>query len=206
MILGIYVPAPGTATARAAVPRTAFVGDPASGRDGLLPCHYEGAVHGQAMDFSAKLSHAGGRLATRYPTTARASFPAAEMLRVGTYDASRHVAVEVSDPAALEAWSGEPASAVLGARVPAGPLPWADAAAVCRHPDARPVGGQGREPLLFKTRAGQVVAFRAASREAFAYDHDDPALRDLLESRGMPADAVAMVVGAPPPAPPVPGR
>ena len=170
----IYVPLGGAALATVAA-ASALVGQEYP--DGRVDCHYEGGLYGgEAMTrFHARLRTAASRRCERYPTSARAWFPAGEVRAVGTYDSVRHAVTAISDPALLETWSGEDADCIMGARHPAGPMAWSDAAALVEG--CQLVGpAAGRLRLCFRTKAGQLVRFDAVRRTAEVFDHGDPRL------------------------------
>lgn len=103
----LYVPAPGATTLIDG--GSAIVGER---RGDLVDVHYERGGADNVRTFEDRLTHAAGRRAQRYPTSARSVHPAADLIDVGSvrYDGTlrRWVIASVDDPAALCAWSPGP--------------------------------------------------------------------------------------------------
>lgn len=112
--LAIYLPVGKTVLKRG----SAIVGVPAAGS---ILAYFEGNVHGarDLATFEERVNCAAGRLTEHYPTIAKASFAAHEIVQVGTariLAAYRQWVIgELSDPAALEAWlAPEPLPSING--------------------------------------------------------------------------------------------
>ena len=105
----LYVPAAGSNTG--IDDGSAIVGEPEIKRIGV---DYEGNRYGASnvQTFEEKVAHAAGRRAARYPTTARASYPADSLIEVGSvrYDEVMRswIICDITDHDALEAWSPGP--------------------------------------------------------------------------------------------------
>jgi hypothetical protein len=194
---GVWVPKPGSATELLVAAASAVVGAGSADRDGMVDCHFEGAVYGQQNlgSFRERVSCAAGRRLHRYPTVARSRFPAAELAKVALWDPVRDVIIAVLDAPALLAWSGETAAQVVGRRMQAGLVQWADASLLAGD-GARPIGHQDPAGTLwFRTAAGQVARFDMAAREAEVLEHDDPRLRSLLAPLGLDEATLRTVLG-----------
>lgn len=87
-------------------PRSAIVGDPQGDR--ITVDYQEPRENSNVQSFEDCIHHAAGRRAQNYPTVARASLPAEDLLEVGSvrYDATlrRWIIAEITDMAALEGW------------------------------------------------------------------------------------------------------
>ena len=73
-----------------------------------LTVHFEGNRFGaeNMRKYSERCLHASGRAAMRYPTIAKASLPANELIKVGEFDLDTMQVTQVSDSARLESWLG----------------------------------------------------------------------------------------------------
>lgn len=104
----LYVPAAGSLTH--IDDGSAIVGEPEGDRIGV---DFEGNRYGACnmQTFEDRITHAAGRRAYRYPTTARASYPADALIEVGTvrYDELMRswIISDITDRQALQAWSPE---------------------------------------------------------------------------------------------------
>lgn len=150
----IFVPAPDSATSRQIAAKSAIVaaaeGDPTI-------FHYEGNVYNSVnmQRYVDRLCSAAGRLATHYPTSAMAAFCPSEMIAVGTFDAEFNCITALTDPEALERWSGEDRLDFAGKLLPVGLAPFsAENESVMRT--ARYLGRNNRE-LAYRTLAGQLI-------------------------------------------------
>jgi hypothetical protein len=78
-------------------------------RDGGYDSRYEGGLH-SAMDWSEKVLHAAGRLATSYPTSAMAFLGPEDAVVVGEVGRDPHtddwVVTRIDDADALREWRG----------------------------------------------------------------------------------------------------
>ena len=194
MILDLVVPRAGSALERLVLPKSAIVrGVEPDGRSRL---DYEGNAYGwESMSgFFKRLLHAADRHAQRYPTIARhflkASEVEAQAVVVGRYDAARFAVTEVFDADALSAWAGEPMEAIVGVKLPPGPITLEQAKAAMVH---FPTWTSGSE-YLYKTQAGQIVWF-ARDRSPAVFEHDDPEIRSLVCGRLSPREE-RLVFGA----------
>lgn len=183
MMLTVYVPREGSPAAARLAPRSAVVGEPV---EGGIDCHYEGAVYDQAnlRRFHERLYCAASRRAERYPTTARARFPADSLVPVATYDAARGVVTAVQDGEALARWSGESVEEVVGSRAPEGVADWTAAVTLAAAPGSRPLGRRVGRLMFYRTQAGQVLHLDGMTRTARVLPHDDGSLPGLLEQAG----------------------
>jgi hypothetical protein len=163
-------------------PRSAVVGRRLPG--GGWVADYEGGTHrGEPWAFHDRMRVAAGRAWAECPTVARGLVQEGEAAVVATYDARQLRFVEVLDPGALVAWSGEALDEVVGVVVPPGPVEVGRLEALRLAPSR--VTGTSMWTL---TRAGQVVRYDLPTRSAVVYDRDDPTL---------PADVRERYRGAP---------
>lgn len=56
------------------------------------------------VTYADRCLHAAGRAAMNYPTVAKASLPASELVHAGTYDLLRQVVTSVTNAPALKEW------------------------------------------------------------------------------------------------------
>jgi hypothetical protein len=198
-VFGVWAPKPGTESECTVVAASVVVGAASPDEDGLLDCHFEGAVYGQENlgRFRERVSCAAGRRLHRYPTVARSAFPGDEMLKVALWDPVRDVFLSIIDASALLAWTGETAAQVVGPRLPPGPARWAEASRLAEDgAGARPIGRQDPNGTLwFRTAAGQVARFDLPAREAEVIDHDDPRLLRMLAPLRLDAAALKIIIG-----------
>lgn len=70
--------------------------------------HFEGNRFGaeNMRRYDERCLHAAGRAATRYPTIARASIGADNLVFVGTYDLVKMAVMTLDNPEPLQAWIG----------------------------------------------------------------------------------------------------
>ena len=109
----LYVPSGGRDLGIA--PGSAIVGGPLAMSDdkgaAMIDVHYEGAVHGQKMNFEEKLQHAAGRRSQDAPVIACGLFQNADLIPVGRVHRSERlrgwIVSHIDKPAELRAWSGE---------------------------------------------------------------------------------------------------
>ena len=150
----IFVPTSGSATSRHVAPKSAIV----AAADATKPIfHYEGNVYNSVnlQRFVDKLTSAAGRLATNYPTSAMAAFSTSELVAVGTFNAEFNCITELTDPDALERWSGESRIDFAGELLPIGFAPLSEhSERVLRT--ARYLGRNNRE-FAYRTLAGQLI-------------------------------------------------
>ena len=104
----LYVPSAGTATMIR--PGSAIVGERRGDR---IEVDYEGGGRASnVVTFEDFVTHAAGRRSQRYPTVARASFPADTLIEVGEvrYDGllREWLISDIVDEPALEAWAPGP--------------------------------------------------------------------------------------------------
>jgi hypothetical protein len=189
--LTIYVPRPGSSAAVVMAARSAIVGG--STANGMVDCHYEGALYGEAMTFSQKLRHAAGRRVERYPTSARRAFRKDELEAVGAYDAVRMVVTSVEQPGLLVAWSGESVEAIRGRILPCGNAAWDDVSALGR--ELSPLARRNTLMAIYKTRAGQVVEMDAIQHTAFVHDVASADVPALLARYDLDEDRTRSVLG-----------
>lgn len=71
--------------------------------------YYEGNLHSAVGldDWESRLVIAAGRLAARYPTIARSVVPERALRVVGTFDTEFWSIQAITDPAAVQQWTGE---------------------------------------------------------------------------------------------------
>lgn len=102
----LYVPAPGVV--HDVRPGSAIVGRPLD--DGMIDTHYEGGGASNVTTFEECIGQAAGRRRERYPTTARRTWHAGEVLRVGSVTVDtvlrRWVIDRIDDETALRIWIG----------------------------------------------------------------------------------------------------
>lgn len=106
-VLGLYVPAYGSAIGKRVERASAIVANPDDLRDGKLLAYFEGNVYGGNKDMESLLYRAmiaRGRLLEHYPTTAMMTVEPADLMRVGDCDAH---ACYITDPGPLNAWAGQ---------------------------------------------------------------------------------------------------
>lgn len=158
MLCVIYVPIENSNASKIVAPRSAIVakkgGDP-------LVFHFEGNVYNsQSLQrYIDKLTSAAGRLATNYPTSVKAAFSPDEMLPVGIFDARLNCVIELSDPEALEKWSGEAQADIAGEKLRIGPLALTQANERVLS-SAKYLGRSPRE-FAYRTLAGQLLVISA---------------------------------------------
>lgn len=109
-VLNLYVPS-GTRMLGIA-DGSAIVGLPVGeGQQRRIEAHYEGAVHGQRMDFEEKIQHAAGRLQQRYATSSFGLYEERDLVLVGHVARSERlrgwIVTDITDIGALEGWAGE---------------------------------------------------------------------------------------------------
>jgi hypothetical protein len=75
--------------------------------DGGVDVWFEGNLYGASnlVTFQDRVAVAASRMEARYPTRARALLPAGHLCAVGTYDTETGV-LDLTDPAAVDAWAG----------------------------------------------------------------------------------------------------
>ena len=103
----LYVPAEG---ARTFIDHaSAIVGER---RGDQTDVHFERGGADNVRTFEDRITHAAGRRSQQYPTVARGTYPAADLVDVGSvrYDSlmRRWVVSSIDDPDALEAWAPGP--------------------------------------------------------------------------------------------------
>lgn len=160
----IFVPAPDSAASRQIAAKSAIV---AAAESDPTIFHYEGNVYNSVnmQRYVDRLCSAAGRLATNYPTTAMAAFCRSEMLAVGTFDAEFNCITALTDPEALERWSGEDRLDFAGELLPVGLVPFSTQnERVMRA--ARYLGRNDRE-FAYRTLAGQLIVI-SSMRPKFA--------------------------------------
>jgi len=103
----LYVPARGVRTQ--IDDASAIVGE---ARGDLIDVHYERGGADNVRTFEDRITHAAGRRAQSYPTIARGTHPAGDLVDVGSvrYDGlmRRWVIASIDDAEALEAWAPGP--------------------------------------------------------------------------------------------------
>ena len=109
-VLNLYVPS--GARPLMIADGSAIVGLPnGEGDDCRIEAYYEGAVHGQRMDFEEKLQHAAGRMLHRAPTTSFGFYDVEDLMIVGEVARSERlhgwIVTNVIDRQALDDWAGE---------------------------------------------------------------------------------------------------
>jgi hypothetical protein len=154
MTYTIYVPVNGTAASRQIAPKSAIVA--AAGEvDPIF--HFEGNVYNSVnlQRFIERLTSAAGRLATNYPTIAKAGFAPSEMKPVGSFNVEFNCIGELIDPVALETWCGESRVEFAGEILPIGPRPLASMNEKILQ-TARFLGRNGGV-LAYRSLAGQLI-------------------------------------------------
>ncbi|WP_162820667.1 hypothetical protein [Microvirga calopogonii] len=162
MILNVYVPKPESSAASLVLPGSAIVG--AEEKDGRILCYYEGNAIGSKdlESFYERIRRAASRLATKYPTTAMAAFPADELECAATYDVEREYLPSVKDYRSLERWTREPALIVQGPDLPEGAH--LTSAIGTRFEKAFPRLLKREGPVhTYALRCGQIVVINVAS-------------------------------------------
>src|SRR5215469_15701016 len=98
--LAVYVPKPGTVAAKEIAPASAIVGAEPT-ESGHVMVYYEGNLYDYVnlTTYLNRLSSAAGRLVDKYPTVARKSVPADDLIEVGRYDPTTWKLVEVTNEA-----------------------------------------------------------------------------------------------------------
>ena len=191
-LLDIYVPIPESRTSKLVMPKSAVVARP-SASDGVL-CYFEGgSVH---PDYFSKLRSAAGRLVTDYPTIAVGVLSKGSMIKVGTYDASRFVVEQISNPEVLARWCAESAEEIMGRRPHPGALSWDEATALVsssRH--SMQISRLNMSDTWYKTQAGQIVRFDLQSKTASLHDHDEPGLLEKMLEAGLHDRELTYVLG-----------
>lgn len=103
----LYVPAPSTITY--IDPGSAIVGETSGG---MVDVHFERGGADNVRTFEDRITHAAGRRAQSYPTTARGTYPAEQLVDVGSvrYDGvmRRWIIASIERPSALKQWAPEP--------------------------------------------------------------------------------------------------
>lgn len=163
MKLNILVPIAGSHASQVIAPASAIVSNSEASGERIL-CHYEGNLFGaqNLNSYFQRLITAGGRLASNYPTAAMGEFDPEDFAVVGTFDWARQGVTHVVDAESLAVWAGEPIEDIAGTVYPAGQIDWAEGA---RAVQARGGPVHGRRDQ-FRTLAGQIIAFDAATQRA----------------------------------------
>jgi hypothetical protein len=163
MKLNILVPIAGSHASKVIAPASAIVSSSDASGERVL-CHYEGNLfNAQNLEsYFQRLISAGGRLASNYPTAAMGEFDPTDFIVAGTFDWARQGVTQVFDADGLAAWAGEPIEAIAGTVYPPGQIDWAEGA---RAVQARGGPVHGRRDQ-FRTLAGQIIAFDAATQRA----------------------------------------
>lgn len=105
----ILVPVADTSASKWIRPGAAVVAPFGSNQNESMLVRFEANLYGASnmMRFVEKCLHAADRAIERYPTTAKATLPVAELQVVGTFDYPTKQITEITDPDALRAWAGE---------------------------------------------------------------------------------------------------
>jgi hypothetical protein len=172
--------------------------------DGYVTIYFEGNLNGASNleFFYARMGIAAARARDSSQTVAVARVREDELHRVAAFDPVRKVFTEISDPAALEAWSGEPIEEAVGVRL--------DAGIYGREPNMLIINqvthlASDEEGYMFRTWGGQFLT--AAEGGMFRiHDHDDPEMvsrlsRALARDERLLAYAIGAVQDTPSPSP-----
>lgn len=143
-------------------------------KDGRTQIWFEGNVIGAVnlQSFRERIVCAVDRMMHDAPTTARGSVSSDQAHVIARWDTDRMVAIEITDPKAFEAWSGEPAEKTLPSRVPSGTTD-----KTLLAPLIEAGGRMIKNPpiTVYQLYNGQILMERIEEKGFIVYDPEDPA-------------------------------
>lgn len=174
-VCSVLVPREGTPAAGMIDRASAIVSDGRE-RDGSILVWYEGNRYGadNLKDFHSRTVTVAGRLASKYPTAARALFPRDQFIEVASFSTDNLAFAEIRDPEALSRWAGEPIERIRGTQLSLGMHPNDDWPT---QEELSHVGQLGGGRIAFRSRAGQYLVSGVGSFEVLA--QDDPRIRAI---------------------------